>query len=365
MMNTNTIIAVSVDVGEHDMAEERKKGLNSFQTGRQGSKSEKDKEKTQPELIAAYDKYQASKSEADKASYQELLFRHISKISLKVAGTYTKNSHLVEDYASIATLVCFKTWEKFDPRRAMVSTFFGTKMHGAVLREVFKETPVTPHYAEVLGKLNAYAKEHGYENCYDPHLDEVQLSMAVSEPLKTVVQAMELGRTFVDSLTVIEEDEGKQPSTYNSSPERMVLEKEEKELLARMLDSLSDYERFLIEKHALEEPEPVPDEVDEETGKRIKKPVRKGGMSIAEITKLLKKPEILERLGLKKAPSSSTVSQDLQRALRKCLHYPELKVRFGHRYASAKVKAEQPAYMQASFDEIESAIFSDEDMQEF
>jgi len=319
----------------------KKSGFTAAQTGKQGEDFRKDLVKEQGDLISLYNAGQ-------KEEYFSLLWDKLFVILKQEAMRYEQNGNYDDLFQSGAEK-CMIALEAFNPNESMISTWFLPRIKGGMRDFNRGNGPRTEHYDTVYNKLNAIAREKGYEDCYAPGLDPVLLSIYSGIPVATVEKTLALGNMRVNSLDEMTEEDRLHPSSFDSSPEYMMLKKEEREAIEAALDTLNKLERYIITKLILE-PKPVE---PEEEGAKSRKSTKDTYRSVNEVTRDLQKPEVYEALGLKKPPSNNTVAQTREYALRKLKHAPSLKKQYK---GSMKKRVEETAYEQIPLEELEEAI---------
>lgn len=338
---------------------DRKKGFNDLKMGKEGENIKKDVDVEQKELIEAYDKAKLG-NEKDKEAYQTLLVNEVLKLCKKNASWFARGElNDSEDFVQEAFEAAWKKIQskEFNPHQSMLSSFLTTDVKGRLRKAKQDKIPISAHYQNTLRKLNEAAQKEGYENCYAPELDVPLLSLLSGIEAKTVKNALEQGRIFVDSLSEIEE-EGQIPSTFKDSPEFMAIKNEETKTLALALMTLNKYEQWLVQNLIMEPKMAEPDKFDR-NGNRIRTVKKPRCMTVNEAAKVLQEPELLKHLELKKAPSNSTISQDLELIKQKLKHAPGMRETFSHYSYKKPAPIQNVEFEQADISDIQSAIDDD------
>ena len=150
-----------------------------------------------------------------------------------------------EDLLSQGTLAIVEYADKYNPARATPTSYF-TRYIEQYMREGMKKT-MTKHYSTAAKKMDKVLRTFGYSGIDDPKLSPEKISILTDLSVKTVKKTMEQVQISVASLSSTSENfETSAVREGFQNPEKIFLEKEEKELLIDQLDKCSRLEQYLL-----------------------------------------------------------------------------------------------------------------------
>ncbi len=260
------------------------------------------------------------------------------------------NEYTCAAFASIAL-----RFERYDPRRSMPSTFFGTQGDEAMRTRHEDESGPSTYYKEIYSRLNKAAQAAGHESAKTMNPTTLHYITGIS--LQTVMNTLSQFHITVSSYN--EEGENGEnvlatirDNSNDFNPERRIIHAEQNELAVAALKVLTPYELFILTHTYLEEKRDkngIPEyDKNSQSYKHFSPPA---------ICAMINTPEMLEALGLDKCPDPTTLSNDIEFASQKVrreytrlTHYDDTPI--------VKRKGIE-AYEQADIDEIEAALLDD------
>lgn len=195
-----------------------------------------------------------------------------------------------EDLMQDAYLEICEHIDEYDPEKTSPSAFFTNYINNKHREECRADIP--QYYFGKESKLDKAAKAEGYsEGINDPNLTSMTLSLISKESLTTVKQTRKIFSQTKCSFEEVSNTE----DICHETPDRYVEKEEEKENLAKAINSLSDYEKFVFLKMASDKED--------------------GGLSPKMLTAYLSKH--YTDFGLRTAPSQDAVKRTFAIAVRK------------------------------------------------
>jgi len=294
------------------------------------------------EIIDAYDAWQNG-GEKEWEKYCVTLYDALKNLIKNHIGMhhFAFGSVEFEDLMAEAKVAILEKIQTYDPRQSKPASYFGPKIDEMLKKCNHQESHMTEHYISMRKKLNDAAQALGYDDCMNPELDPVTLSVIAEIPLSTVVATLEQVRITHDSMDVKETMEKVNKTVFTSSPDVLFEKQEDAILIGEAFRSLTPYEQFIFAKMEIET------ERDSKGNERH--------WSARKVAKYLSEPEVYKSFGLKKAPDNNEVCSDLEIIKQKLRHFPGMKKRFGYEIMRSRATS-YTEYRQAADEEIEAAI---------